>query len=161
MIVMKSLVESLFDGNLINKDLPGFLDDYIPVDISTTAGAWPAILDFINLKKLEKISKPYDLKSAKWIPGDTRIEPLEYIVGIINNLPAELRIKFDKCQSSREEIVINQNIFKDLFKGVFTSKRVVVFLSKITDGTPCINIQLFDKANHTWEYWLSIYFKKK
>ena len=158
---MKSLRESLFDGDLINKDLPGFLDDYIPVDITGTPGSWPAILDFINFNKLKKISKPYDLKNVKWIPGDTRMEPLERIVGVINDLPAELRIKFDKCRTSQEEMVINQIDLKDLFKGVFTSKRVIVFLSKVTDGTPCINIQIFDKANHTWEYWLSIYFKKK
>ena len=96
---MKSLSESLFDRDLIGKDIK-FGDIYEPYWITSTTSDSPfkKITNMFNMGKLRKAYKPLNLSNVKRNGhyDESYIEVIELIVGAVSNMPLKEKIDYDK-----------------------------------------------------------------
>ena len=100
---MKSLVESLFDKDLIKRKVPSFGDYYEFEHFGfqdnnvyyTDKTPYNSMFSHFKLADLKKNYKPADISKARygsvWSPIDyneikTHLKPLEYIVSLINSI---------------------------------------------------------------------------
>ena len=90
---MKSLSESLFDKDLVQKDLPTFGDVYKPVRVSSTNSDYPykKIANMFVGSKLKNTAKPLSLSDVNGFtsyPSDSKSrEIIELIAGMVADIP--------------------------------------------------------------------------
>ena len=165
---MKTLVESLFDKDLAEKNLPVFGDMYVVDRIEshskTVPGVGPkgvpaAVSANFNLSKLKRDVKPMDLSKVEYIHYSPKDIPEEIqcvlaLIADITILPSDK----DKWKSFSEilkyEIKEVLDKYKNMSKWVDNRAFVTMFIGR--DGIPYLRI-----GNSSPFAYLEIYYKEK
>ena len=163
---MKTLVESLFDRDLVEKNLPVFGNLYKVKEIrlaGTRRGigmgaekCYSLLMSNFNEEKLKKDIKPLDLSKVQGY--DKNLDELQYLLALIANitvLPSD-----QKSWNPFEEILkeeIQNKTFKYKKSGHWVNNRAFIVMFLDNDGFPYIRI-----GRMLPDYiYVEIYYKEK
>ena len=163
---MKTLVESLFDKDLVQKNLPVF-GDLFEVEKIRLAGTREAlgsgdeeihgrIMKGLDAKRLKHDIKPINLMG---VPGyyNVTLEELQYLLAAVANitiLPSDQESWKPFAEILKDEI---KEIVKKYKKGYWVNSREFMTMFLDPDGLPYIRLGI----STPYFVYLEIYYKKK
>ena len=164
----QTAMESLFDKDLVERDIPRFGDVFEPYSIITRRGkhrdalnnkeAQSLIMSVFNQSKLQHDIKPMDLSKVidyEW--NSESLSNLPYILNLIANIP----VSKEECDSWKSFDEILKDEIKELLNrykkpGTWTSHRAYAVMFTNRDCTPFLRIGLGQPY-----MYIEIYFKRK
>ena len=161
------MTESLFDKDLVEKDLPRFGDLYDVGRIETQCVSYGSngpefthnkVMENFDYVKLKRDIKPVDLKNVPGYNNET-LEELQYIIPLIN----KILISKEESRSWKAFSEIFKDEIKDVFKkykkaGRWTNNRAFATMFVNVDGCPYLRLGV----SHPGPFvWIEIYFCEK